>query len=161
MLLGAQLITNQLSGSKYMNVIVAIIAGVVGTAAMIVTIMVGPAVVDMSRLDVTIFVGTAFTPDERRARAVGWLILSFNGSVLAIICALLWEAGFGSATWLWGLIFGAVLGIVTVLLLPLMMRIHPRAEEKPAWPARVIALSIWLGHLVYGLVVALIYGALS
>lgn len=72
-----------------MNVIVAIIAGVVGTAAMIVTIMVGPAVVGMSRLDVTIFVGTTFTPDERRARAVGWLILSFNGSVLAIICALL------------------------------------------------------------------------
>jgi len=120
-----------------MSVIAAIVAGVVGSAAMIVAILIGPTLLGMSRLDVTVFVGTAFTPDERRARAIGWLILSFNGSVLAIICALLWEAGIGSATWLWGLIYGAVLGILTVLLLPLMMRFHPRAEETPEWPTWV------------------------
>lgn len=144
-----------------MTVIAAIIAGLVGTAAMIVAIMVGPTVVGMSRLDVTVFVGTAFTPDERRARPVGWSILSFNGSVLAIICALLWEAGIGSATWLWGLIFGAVLGVLTVLLLPLMMRFHPRTDETPEWPKWLIAFSMWLGHLIYGLVVALLYSTLS
>lgn len=144
-----------------MNVLAAIIAGVVGSAAMIVAILIGPTLLGMSRLDVTVFVGTAFTPDERRARVIGWLILSFNGSVLAIICAFIWASGIGSATWLWGLIFGAVLGVLTVLLLPLMMRFHPRAEEKPEWPTWVIALFMWLGHLVYGLVVALVYSALS
>ena len=63
-----------------MNVIAAIIAGVVGSAAMIVAILIGPTLLGMSRLDVTAFVGTAFTPDERRAIAIGWLILTFNGS---------------------------------------------------------------------------------
>lgn len=144
-----------------MNFIAAIISGVVATAAMILAILIGPTLLGMPRLDVTVFVGTAFTPDERRARAIGWLILPFNGAVLAIICALLWEAGIGSATWLWGLIFGAVLGVLTILLLPLMMRFHPRAEEKPEWPTWMIALFMWLGHLVYGLVVALAYSALS
>lgn len=144
-----------------MNVISAIVAGVVGTATMIVAILFIPTLLGMPRLDVTVFVGTAFTPDERRARGIGWLILSFNGSVLAIICALLWEAGIGGATWLWGLIFGAVLGILTILLLPLMMRFHPRAEVAPEWPTWVIALSMWLGHLAYGLIVALVYNILS
>ena len=97
-----------------MNVISSIVAGLVGTATMIVSILFIPTLLGMPKLDVTVFVGTAFTPDERRARRIGWLILSFNGSVLAIICALLWEAGIGSVTWLWGLIFGAVLGVLTV-----------------------------------------------
>lgn len=140
-----------------MNVISSIVAGLVGTATMIVSILFIPTLLGMPKLDVTVFVGTAFTPDERRARRIGWLILSFNGSVLAIICALLWEAGIGSVTWLWGLIFGAVLGVLTVLLLPLMMRFHPRMEETPEWPTWMIALSMWLGHLVYGLIVALVY----
>lgn len=143
------------------NVLAVIVAGVVGTAAMIVTILLLPTVSHMPRLDVTLFVGTAFTPEENRARAYGWLILCFNGSVLAMVSALMWKSGIGNATWFWGLVYGAFLGILTIIVLPLMIRFHPHPQDAQEWPPWMLALAIWVGHLAYGLVMALVYNLLA
>jgi hypothetical protein len=141
------------------NIIGAAIAGFVGTLAMIAFILVSPTSIGMLKIDISSYVGSIFTADTRSARLIGAAILCFDGIVLAIICAFLWNVGIGSATWLWGLIFGAVLGVLSLLVMLILMPIHPRPPEVEAGSNMMVGLFLWLGHLVYGLVTALLYSA--
>jgi hypothetical protein len=76
------------------------------------------------------------------------------GAVFALIHALLWSLGLGSATWLWGLLFGAVQGVVAIVMMPMMMRMNPNAPEMAGGP--LVMVGQLMGHMVYGLVVALV-----
>ena len=60
----------------------------------------------------------------------------------------------------WGLIFGAVFGILSILFMFVTFRIHPRLPDRQPWPIGVVVYCLWLGHLVYGLVMVLIYNGL-
>ncbi|HZD57228.1 MAG TPA: hypothetical protein VE136_10920 [Anaerolineales bacterium] len=80
------------------------------------------------------------------------------GVIFAIIYALLWSFGIGSPTWLWGLIFGAVHGVLFMVMMPVMMRMHPRPPQMESGPMMMVGLL--MGHMVFGLVVALTYSAL-
>jgi uncharacterized membrane protein YagU involved in acid resistance len=91
------------------------------------------------------------------ATGVGMVIHFMMGAIFAIIYALLWSVGFGSATWLWGLIFGAAHGVVAIVMMPLMMRMHPRPPEMVGGPMTMVGQM--MGHLLFGLVVALAYSA--
>jgi hypothetical protein len=141
----------------FMNIVGAIIGGILGTLAMLAFFLVSPTRMGMFKLDVLSYVGLMFTARLNLARLVGLAILTFNGAVLAIISAFLWDNNIGSATWLWGLIFGAVLGCLSLLVMLILGRIHPRPGDNEVASQRTIGVILWFGHLVYGLITVLVY----
>ena len=140
-----------------MNTAGAVIAGILGTIAMVAFILATSTRIGIVNLDIASYVGLLFTPNPRPARWLGLAILTFNGAILAIISAFLWENNIGSATLPWGLVFGAVLGLLSLLAMLIMERIHPRSPDTDGASLQTIALILWLGHLVYGLITVLVY----
>ncbi len=88
------------------------------------------------------------------------------GIIFALIYSIIWSIGVGSATWLFGLIFGAVHWLVVGTVIGMIPMIHAGIKS-----GKVQAPGLWmtnnggmmafvgglLGHMVFGLVVALIY----
>lgn len=139
-----------------MDWIGAIIAGLAGTAAMTVLMYVAP-LMGMPKMDIIGMLGSMFTTSEGAAKALGLVIHFMMGVLFAIIYALIWSFGLGSATWLWGLIFGAIHGIGAIVVIPQAMRMHPRPPEMAGGTLAMVGQL--MAHLVYGLVVALVYAA--
>lgn len=81
------------------------------------------------------------------------------GVILAAIYVGLWELGWGDPTWGWGLLYGFVHGLIALASLPLMLK---NASPAPTMPMTVgLILGMIVGHVVYGVLVALTYGALA
>lgn len=139
-----------------MNVLGAIVAGLAATAVMTMMMYAAP-LMGMPKMDIAGMLGTMFVSKEKTARVVGMAMHFMMGVVFALIYALLWSLGLGSATWWWGLIFGAVHGFGAIVMIPILMRMHPRPLEMARGP--LMMAGQLMGHLVYGLVVALVYGA--
>jgi uncharacterized membrane protein YagU involved in acid resistance len=123
---------------------------------MTILMYVAPAM-GMPRMDIIGLLGTMFTANEGTAKIIGTILHFMMGTIFAIIYALLWNIGIGSVTWWWGLIFGAVHAVLAMVGMPIMMRIHPRPPQMEQGIMTMIGLL--MGHLVFGLVVALTYGA--
>ncbi|MFL5652651.1 MAG: hypothetical protein ACJ8CB_00485 [Ktedonobacteraceae bacterium] len=132
----------------------AIIAGSTGRMAMILLIYGGP-LIGLPRWDVVSMLGSLAAPNKQEAVTLGGAIHFTVGIVFAIIYTALWSLGIGSATWWWGLIFGAVHGLLVILLLLVFLRMFSQLSELINEP-RVMA-TIFLNHLVFGLVVAVVY----
>jgi uncharacterized membrane protein YagU involved in acid resistance len=137
-----------------MDVTSAIWAGLVATAVMTALIYAGP-LMGMPRMDMIGMLGKMFTAAPSVAYPLGTVIHFMMGALFAIVYAWLWSLGLGSPTWGWGLIYGLVHGLVAAMVMPMMLRMHPRPPEM-AMDARAIA-GILMGHLVFGLIVALVY----
>lgn len=142
-----------------MNIAGAIIAGILGTLAMVAFILASPTRTGIFKLDLVGYVGLMFTANPNLARLIGLAILTFNGSILAIISAFLWDNNIGSATWPWGVIFGAVLGCLSLLVMLILGRIHPRPSDTEVVSQQTLGVILWLGHLAYGLITVLVYNA--
>lgn len=140
-----------------MNIISAILSGLAGTLMMTVLMYIAPAM-GMPKMDIIGMLGTMFTANQGAARVMGTVAHFMIGAVFAIIYALLWSFGIGSPTWLWGLIFGAVHGVVTMMMIPMMMKVHPRPPQMDS--GAMMMVGMLMGHMVFGLVVALTYSAL-
>ncbi|MDF1501268.1 MAG: hypothetical protein P1P76_12445 [Anaerolineales bacterium] len=139
-----------------MDILGSIIAGLVGTLLMTLLMYMAPSM-GMPKMDIIGMLGTMFTSGERAARALGTVMHFMMGAVFGIAYAFLWNVGVGSPTWVWGLIFGAGHTVVALLTMPLMMGMHPRPPEMESGPRMM--LGSLMGHLVFGLVVALVYQA--
>ncbi len=146
-----------------MNIIGAIVAGLVGTVAMSMVIAMAPSM-GMPKMDIVGMLGSMFSKEGNTA--LGWVLHLMMGIVFAIIYAAVWAAGIGSATWVGGLIFGAVHWLIVGLMMggvP-MMHVGIRAGTVKApglymmRDGGMLAFAGGLiGHVVYGLVVALVY----
>jgi len=132
----------------------AIIAGSTGRMAMILLIYLGP-LFGLPRFDVVSMLGSLAAPNKTSAITLGGAIHFTMGILFAIVYAALWSVGIGSATWWWGLIFGALHGIIVILLLLIAMRTFPQLSEFINGVP--VMLAILLNHMVFGLVVALVY----
>ena len=139
-----------------MNVLGAIVAGLAGTAVMTVLMYVAP-MMGMPKMDIAGMLGTMFVSKRQTAMILGMIMHFMAGVIFALVYALLWSLGLGSATWWWGLIFGAVHGIIAIIMIPIIMRMHPREPEMAGGPMAIVGQL--MGHLAYGLVVALVYAA--
>ncbi len=137
-----------------MNVIGAIIAGVVGTAVMTILMYVAP-MMGMPKMDIIGMLGSMITTDKRQATGLGLAMHMMMGILFALVYALLWSAGVGGATALWGIVFGAIHTIAVLIVMPMMMRVHPRPPEMDSGPMTMMGQLV--GHMVFGLVVALVY----
>ena len=77
------------------------------------------------------------------------------GILFAMIYASLWSLGIGSPTWWWGLIFGLVHGMLVIVSLYVVLRRYPQLSE--ILNGLPVMAAILLNHMVFGLVVALVY----
>jgi len=139
-----------------MNIFGSIIAGLLGTLVMTALIYIAPRM-GIPKMDIIGMLGTMFTASEGTARVLGTIAHFMMGVIFAIIYALLWSLGIGSPTWLWGLIFGAIHGVVAIVMMPVMIKMHPRPPQMESGP--LMAVGLLMGHLAFGLVVALTYAA--
>lgn len=153
-----------------MNVLGAILAGLAGTAIMTMLMYLAP-LMGMPKMDIIRMLGSMFTSSRGVATGqdtvsdsnqgltigLGLVIHLMMGVVFALIYALLWGLGVGSPTWIWGLIFGAVHGVVAIAMMPVMMRMYPNPPQMDGGALAMVGQM--MGHLVYGLVVALVYAA--
>jgi hypothetical protein len=87
-----------------MNILSAIISGIVGTIGISIVMAVAP-MMGMSKMDIVGLLSTLFGKPNR---VLGWMMHMMMGVVFALIYAFLWSLGIGSPNWLFGLIFGAV-----------------------------------------------------
>jgi hypothetical protein len=124
----------------------------------------------LTRMDIPLLLGTAFSPERRRANAIGYAVHFFNGLAFSLAYAAVFEA-VGRAGWL----FGAALGLVHALFAGgalvniLLPAVHPRmgspwsgAESTPLLEppgfmlrnyGRHTALVTAVAHVAYGAIV--------
>lgn len=168
------------------NFLAGLVAGFVGTLAMSVLMRAGSAMGMTSMPPMSLIQGAMMTDDPERAKRIGMVthVLVMGTVVFGTVYAAVFSA-VGSASWLAGLVVGLVHGIVAGAVgMPMMGSMHPRMQGAAAftggtaWTAEGGALRIEepglfgrnygpmtpvglvMGHLVYGLVVALVYSAL-
>jgi hypothetical protein len=142
-----------------MDVLHAAVSGLIGTIAMIAVIYVFPLVLGRPPLNIPLFVGSLFSSRPRVAGLLGTGILLFNGAVIACLGSLIWSFGTGARGLLEGLGFGAVLGLLSIVVMKIMLVAHPKATEMRPTSQTLIALILWVGHLAYGACVALVLAA--
>ncbi len=134
----------------------AIIAGSTGRMAMLLLIYAGP-LIRLPRIDVVSLLGSLAAPNKQDAVTLGGAIHFAMGVLFAIIYAAFWSIGIGSATWAWGLLFGAIHGTFVIVQLFVMKRMFPQlAEHFNAFP---VMLAILINHMAFGLVVAIVYAS--
>ncbi len=151
----------------------AIVAGLARTAAMTMLMYMAP-MMGLPKMDIIGLLGAMFTPDTRLARAMGTLMHAVMGIIFALIYARIWNAGLGTATWWIGGVFGAIHGLLVMMVMPLMLRMpQPLVPVGGPGPSRVSSAGaemekgpltmagILMGHIVFGVIVGLVYAGFT
>jgi hypothetical protein len=146
-----------------MNVLSAIVAGLAATLVMSMVMAIAPKM-GFPKMDIVGMLSTMFS--KKGIPILGWMMHLMMGVVFALAYAFLWSLGIGAATWLYGLIFGAVhwliVGVIMLMIPMLHIGIRSGAVKAPGlymtgngggWKAFVGGL---MGHMIFGLVVALV-----
>lgn len=150
-----------------MNVIGAVVAGLIGTAVFSMLMWLSPRM-GMPRMAIWELLGSMFAKDGNRA--FGWIAHFMMGVIFAIIYAALWSAGIGSANLGSGALFGALHWLLAGLAMGMVPVMHAgmRAGTVQAPGVYMVSggglvafMGGLVGHVVYGIVVALVYGALA
>lgn len=145
-----------------MDIISAVISGLVGTIAISAVMAMAP-LMGMPKMDIVGMLSTMFGKPNK---VLGWIMHFMMGVVFALIYAFLWSIGIGSAGWLSGLIFGAVHWLVVGLMMAMIPVMHVGIKngdvEAPGlWMTNqggVLAfIGGLMGHMIFGLVAALVY----
>lgn len=145
-----------------MNVFGAIIAGLAGTAALTMVMSMAPKM-GMPEMDIVGMLGSMFGKSNR---TLGMVIHFMMGIVFALVYAYLWSIGTGGATWLNGLIFGAVHWLIVGMAMAMIPMMHAGIKS-----GAVKAPGMWMtnnggmkafvgglmGHMVFGLVAVFVY----
>ncbi len=148
-----------------MNLLNAVIAGLVSTVVFTTVLMMAPKM-GMPKMDIVGLLGSMF---GRPNQALGWMMHLMMGVIFALIYAFLWSNGIGAATWTGGLIFGAVHWLIAGLVMGMIPMMHAGIKS-----GAVQAPGLWMtnnggamafmgglvGHMIFGVVVALVYAAL-
>ncbi len=166
------------------QVVPALLAGFVATVVMTAMMTLAGKMGLTQMPPMTLVTGSMMTDDPERARRLGIMAhyILMGTVVFGLIYAGLFSA-FGSASVLTGLIIGAVHGVIVgAMAMPMMPAMHPRMVDSPLggtvttgggtvtlskpgffganWGG-MTPIGLLIGHLVYGLVAALVYTALG
>lgn len=148
-----------------MNVLGAVVAGVVASLVFSMVLAMAPKM-GMPKMDIVSLLGSMFGKPNQ---ALGWMMHLMMGVVFALIYAFLWSAGISGATWLGGLIFGAVqwlaVGVIMGMIPMMHVGIKSGAVKAPGlWMTNNGGLMAFMGglvgHMIFGVVIALVYAAL-
>ncbi len=147
-----------------MSIIGAIVAGLVGTIIISMVMLMAPKM-GMPKMAIWEMLGAMFSSDGNMA--LGWVIHLMMGAVFGLVYAVLWAAGIGSSSVVGGLIFGIVHWLVVGLMMGGMPMMHAGIKAGTASAPGVYMLNNGgmksfmgglMGHAIFGVVVALIYG---
>ncbi len=147
-----------------MNIFDAIVAGVIGTLVITMVMNMAPKM-GMPKMDMVGMLGAMFSPEGNRTLGMG--IHLMMGVVFAIIYALLWNIGIGTAGLLWSAIFGVGHWLIAGMMMGGMPMMHAGIKAGTVKAPGVFMLQNGgmmafmgglMGHIIFGLVVALIYG---
>lgn len=147
-----------------MNIIGAIVAGLVGTIIISMVMMMAPKM-GMPKMAIWEMLGAMFSPQGNVV--LGWVMHLMIGIVFGIIYAALWAAGIGSVSVVSGLIFGVVHWLVAGLMMGGMPMMHAGIKAGAVSAPGVFMLKNGgmmgfmgglMGHIIFGIVVALVYG---
>lgn len=148
-----------------MNILIAVVAGLVGTIVFTAVLMMAPKM-GMPEMDIVGLLGSMF---GKEIQILGWMMHLMMGVIFALVYAFLWSRGFGAPTWVFGLIFGAVHWLIVGMVMGMIPMMHASIKS-----GTVKAPGLWMtnnggimafmgglvGHMIFGLVVALVYAAL-
>jgi hypothetical protein len=144
-----------------MNVLSAVISGMLGTFAISAVMAVAPTM-GMPKMDIVDMLSTMFGKPNR---ILGWIMHLMMGVVFALIYAYLWSLGIGSPGWLSGIIFGAAHWLMVGLMMAVIPMMHVgikngEVEAPGLWMTNqgggLAFIGGLMGHIVFGLVVALV-----
>jgi len=147
-----------------MNIVGAIVAGAVGTAVFSMVIAMAPRM-GMPRMAIWEMLGSMFDKDGNNT--LGWVAHFMMGVIFAIIYAALWSAGVGSVSVGSGVLFGVVHWLAVGLVMGAVPMMHAGIRAGTVQAPGVYMMSAGgvmafmgglIGHVVYGVVVALVYG---
>lgn len=147
-----------------MNILGALVAGFVGTIVMTAVMVMAPKM-GLPEMDIVGMLGSMF--DKNGNRTVGMIIHLMMGLIFAIIYAALWNAGIGSVSILWGAIFGVAHWLVSGLMMGGMGMMHAGVKAGTVDAPGVYmtnnggmmaSMGGLIGHVIYGITVALVYG---
>lgn len=148
-----------------MNLIGAVIAGLAGTAVFSMFMWLGPRM-GMPKMAIWELLGSMFAKDG--SPAFGWIAHFMMGTIFAIIYASLWTAGLGFANVGSGAVFGIVHWLAAGMVMGMVPTMHAGIRAGSVQAPGVYMMSNGglmsfmgglIGHVVYGIVVALVYGA--
>lgn len=146
-----------------MNITAAIISGLVSTVVFTMILMMAPKM-GMPKMDIVSLLSTMFKKEG--SPVFGWFAHIMMGIVFALIYALLWSLGVGAPTALYGLIFGAGHWLIVGMVMGMIPMVHTgiKAGLVPApgvYMTRQGGVMAFMGgligHMIFGLVVALVY----
>ena len=147
-----------------MNVLGAIVAGIVGTIVMTMVMVIAPRM-GLPKMDIVGMLSSMFTAEGNRT--LGMVMHFMMGIVFAIVYALLWNAGIGTVSLLWGAIFGAVHWLISGVMMGGISVMHAGVKagtvEAPGFfmmnnGGMMAFMGGLIGHVIFGMVVALVYG---
>jgi uncharacterized membrane protein YagU involved in acid resistance len=136
-------------------------AGAAATAAMTVLIYMGP-LMGMPKMDIAQMQGSMVLEQGNTAFMMGMVMHFIVGIAIAIVYALIWEATAIPVIWWSGLIFGLVHGLIALMVMPMMMKMHKEVQAG-RFPNLLKAGGMMgiagfiVGHLVYGVILGLLY----
>lgn len=147
-----------------MNIIAAIVAGLVGTLVMSMVMVMAPKM-GMPKMDIVGMLSTMFS--KKGIPVLGWMMHMMMGIIFALVYAFLWSQGIGAATWLYGLIFGAahwlVVGVIMAMIPMMHIGIRSGSVKAPGLymtgngGGMKAFIGGLMGHMIFGLVIALVY----
>lgn len=157
----------------------ALVAGFVATLAMSATISMSRRMGMTQMPAFELITGSMVSGDERSARRIGLFVhYIMMGTILFGIGYAVVFSALDSASAVTGLVIGAIHGVVVgVVFMPMMPMMHPRIGSSPAgavpgqlhltapgimgknWGS-MTPMGVIAGHIVYGVVAALVYSSL-
>ena len=149
-----------------MNILSAVVAGVVATLVFTMILVMAPKI-GMPKMDIVSLLGSMFSAKSNLV--LGWTMHLMMGVVFALVYASIWSLGFGAATWGIGLIFGAIHWLIVGMVMGMIPMVHvgikSGAVQAPGlWMTKNGGVMAFMGglvgHMIFGAVVALTYAAL-
>jgi hypothetical protein len=140
-----------------MEIGAAMMSGIVGVAATTIIHNMLP-IIGLPRVNIAGVLGTWLLQPGTRAAILG-VVLHFGfGAGFGVLYAWLWSQGVGNISYQWGIMFGAVHGLIAAAIIPVLLHRYPRPKEMLEGPITLIALFVL--HVLFGLIVSLQYRAL-
>jgi len=150
-----------------MNILSAVIAGILGTIVFTAILMMAPKM-GMPKMDIVSLLGSMFSVKSNPV--LGWMMHLMMGVVFALIYAFLWSRGIGAATWVYGLLFGAVHWLIVGMIMAMIPMMHVGIKSGSVKASGLYMtgnggglmafMGGLVGHMIFGLVVAIAYALL-